>query len=921
MADEKKLIEAINGLSDEIRELRGEKASITPERSSRMSTEDLSASIKGREKLIELIEAEAKAEKNRNKQIELANELEEEREELRKENLALERKELEQKFKNEKINKEQYLAGKRKIDQDEKSIKIEKQLRVEADQTIKTTIKETASFLGLTKAIEILNNPLKVLVESMGFLNKASVELAQSGILMFDKFSNSSNILGTFVGQTKTATGAVETLTRYGVGTKEMLQSFGALNESMAAFNDTSEDTQAYLAGNAAVMKNLGVGIQEQGKNWNFLIKSLRMTGVEAGMTTDKLAKAAIGAGITTKKMLQDFGSIGPQLAAQGKKAVDIFIELQKQAKSLGVEVSSLMGTFGSAMDTFEGVAQVTGKFNAVMGGDYLNAMELLNATESERVDIVKRQMDATGKNFDTMSKYEKIAVANALGVKDLNEAQQILGVSTAEMERKKRQEAATQEKLNQFQAQAVEIGIKLASVFQVLMGAVMPFVKAISYVADGLLWLNDKGRGIPGIIVVGSLLAMALSTLNAKLTATGVGFFRTKISILGMKDSLMAAGVAAKKWALETFTMKNVTESFNAAAIKAKWAAFSLKGVLGAPLPIGSWIGGILSLIPLVIMLWQAFHDFSVPHSPTVLWIMGIGIPLGLYAMGRAADINSISLSNLAKSAILIGGAVFLAAYGISKLVESFKGLNGDQIMGATTAIALLGITLVGLVQVFAGLATSGIAQLGVGMIIGLGFAFFEVGAAVAIAAFGMSLFVDSLTKLSKESNAVPTIIALAGGIVAVTAAIGLLGVSITSFAVLGLGVMVGVYLIKKAIESLGEAFAEFPSEKAISFKASTESLTNVLKAAKELKNEDIKPSIELMNTAKSYLEVSNTSKGDDPAVKLLNKIFDIIKTATRNTTGEASSKPTEIILRLENGSIVGKGNMLSGKTAASQK
>ena len=76
-----------------------------------------------------------------------------------------------------------------------------------------------------------------------------------------------------------------------------------------------------------------------------------------------------------------------------------------------------------SQFDTFEGAATAVGRLNGMLGGPYLNSIEMVYATEEERLKTMQQAMQASGRQFKDLSRYEKKAVAAAAGFKSVGDA------------------------------------------------------------------------------------------------------------------------------------------------------------------------------------------------------------------------------------------------------------------------------------------------------------------------------------------------------------------------------------------------------------------------------------------------------------------------------------------------------------------
>ena len=77
--------------------------------------------------------------------------------------------------------------------------------------------------------------------------------------------------------------------------------------------------------------------------------------------------------------------------------------------------------------NTFEGAASAVGKLNAQMGTN-LDAMALLQEEDpAKQVEMLRDAFTATGKSIENMTKFEKMAAAEAMGM-DVDVLQKFLG-------------------------------------------------------------------------------------------------------------------------------------------------------------------------------------------------------------------------------------------------------------------------------------------------------------------------------------------------------------------------------------------------------------------------------------------------------------------------------------------------------------
>ena len=250
------------------------------------------------------------------------------------------------------------------------------------------------------------------------------------------------------------------------------------------------------------------------------------------------------------KKMSADFQGSFKELSKYGAQAEDVFLDLAKQAKATGIEVSTLMG-YAKQFDQFDTAAKSVGRLNAILGGPYLNSIDMLNATEAERIDLLKSSVDAAGVQFDAMNRFEKQAIAAALGM-SVEDASRIMKMSTAEMELQTMEQEALAD-------QAQEVQTMLGQIKSAMMAmaidmrpfvedVVIPMVKGFGKMAKSIGNMVD-GMGNFGkvVSVVSIALAAALVPMaGAVMLATGGLGWPVALAMLAAAGVSVAGGLAA---------------------------------------------------------------------------------------------------------------------------------------------------------------------------------------------------------------------------------------------------------------------------------------------------------------------------------------------------------------------------------------
>ena len=184
----------------------------------------------------------------------------------------------------------------------------------------------------------------------------------------------------------------------------------------------TSEGTRDSIIKTGVALSKLGVSTQDFAKGVQLSTKALGQTGLQAEETQRELVAFAMDIGVAPSKMAADFAAAGPQLAKFGRDGVQAFKDLEKASKITGIEVGRLLA-ITEKFDTFEGAAEQAGKLNAALGGNFVNAMELLTATDPvERFEMIRNSILDTGLAFDDMSYFQRKFFADSMGLQDVGE-------------------------------------------------------------------------------------------------------------------------------------------------------------------------------------------------------------------------------------------------------------------------------------------------------------------------------------------------------------------------------------------------------------------------------------------------------------------------------------------------------------------
>ena len=498
--------------------------------------------------------------------------------------------------------------------------------------------------------------------------------------------------------------------TEFGVGLKEMTDSTIALDKSFAAFSNLNKSLQNDLAGTAAKMVNLGISADEQGKHINEFSRGLGMGAQKASAELYNISVQATRAGVSPQKAIADLGSSFGQLSSNGSKTTKVFVELMKSSKELGIEVSSMLSVVGKGFDTFEGAAEKAGSLNSILGGDYLNSVEMLNATEDERVKLMRDAFQQSGKNFDQLDRFTKKSITAALGFKDEAEARKMLGHVSSEQRLKLQSEEKAQEQLQKAQKQSVDTSRMLQMAFYDLMKIMQPlaesFRRFVTFLAEHRHAVMTVVTAI-GVLYGAFKLLSIVKSIGTLFNLTG-GIFK----IFGMSASL--AGEGAKNG------VEKMGQGIGNAAKSASSAIPVMLAFGGAVALIGIGIGaaawGLSALAKSFKDLNKeqidGFNSALINLSATFIVFIAT---LGLIALSPIGEAAAIALLAIGAAIALIGAGVMLAAVGMSLLVKTIQSLVKDSGAGQIKSVFFdLALGIGALLVAFAGLVAIGATPFG---------------------------------------------------------------------------------------------------------------------------------------------------------------------------------------------------------------
>ena len=584
-----------------------------------------------------------------------------------------------------------------------------------------------------------------------------------------------------------------------GVSMAQTAEAAGALFTGMRQFTEIGPAAQTELIAFTTTMENLGIA---SGATTEFMNNSTTAMGMNVDQSIaaqSELAATGIALGMAPGEMMEGFNQAFPQLAAHGAGAIEVFQGIAAAAKATGASMNTLLGVFGQAMDTFEGTAEVAGRVNAVLGDDLLNSVDLLNASEDERIRMMIEAIELSGRSFESMGRFERRALANAAGISDMAEANRIFGTSLSvfdEQQRKARESGMSQEQLAERAAAATDVMQKFNAIIENLAILVGPIIEGLHSVVNGILEMQ-KSMGaafIPIALVTAALSGFVIRGIGALLGKFGLLSGALKFVTGDFKGLKAALDGTGKKSDIVKDKIEDIADSMkDKLKDKAKETAGSLAGL-----------------------------GDSMEKSGAAAPVAGAGIRNFAAAAATAAP----GIAALGTAGLKLGAAVALVILSITAFVYVF-GLMSEEISNSKPSkLFTLALGMVAL--------AAAAALIGAAIMSGIGAAVFLAGIgmmALAIVALGLALQTIPEGKVTAFAE------------------------FMSSLAQLGnLGAIGPLASVASAVRDITEAIDDLPVSKSIAFNTTLGKLTEFTAAAT---TESVNSAEALVSTIRQVTEV----------------------------------------------------------------
>ena len=210
-------------------------------------------------------------------------------------------------------------------------------------------------------------------------------------------------------------------LAELGIGAEELTKAYGALYRQTTIFTQSTEAQRKNMGATVAMLEKWGVSAESTAKMMQASVTSL---GVSVEVVGDEMAALKSHAELLQVDIaayMQDFAGMTGELAVYDD-AVGTFKNLAAAQKVTGMEMRKIID-LARKFDTFEGAATMAGNLNAALGGNFVNAMDMMVETDPvKRFEMIRDALKDGGVEFENMGYYAKRFYMEQLGLKDVSE-------------------------------------------------------------------------------------------------------------------------------------------------------------------------------------------------------------------------------------------------------------------------------------------------------------------------------------------------------------------------------------------------------------------------------------------------------------------------------------------------------------------
>tara|TARA_Y100000592_G_scaffold28301_1_gene44964 strand:+ start:4048 stop:6456 length:2409 start_codon:yes stop_codon:yes gene_type:complete len=481
----------------------------------------------------------------------------------------------------------------------------------------------------------------------------------------------------------KALTSNAQAMSFFGVTAKDLVSSVNELVPAFTNFTMLNKSEKRSIAETGALLAKTGVSAGDFAQGMQLATKAMGQSADAAAATQRDLGDFATIIGVTPKQMASEFAGASSSLAKFGSDGVRAFKDLAIVSKTTGLAMEKLL-RITEKFDTFEGAAEQAGMLNAALGGNFVNAMDLMTETDpAGRFTMIRDAILDTGLSFDSMSYYQRKFYAQAAGLDDVNDLALLMSGNFDSLAGSQEKSSAEILKLQERTKAFQDIGEKFKTLLMSLIPIFEPLIDKLTSMADYLAKNRDT------VVSFGKALTLIAGLLVGGAIIKNLGAFAMALFkfALGSKAAVPPALLSAKAFGLQALALLGVGAAIGVAAFGFSFLVASFKDLGENGLTAALGIYAVTRSLMTMATSAGSFGVMALPAMKTlgVITLAIVGVSLAIAELVTAFGemfgmINSKSLDSLTKFfAVLTAGTLGLPliSLGLIGMVPSLFGIS----------------------------------------------------------------------------------------------------------------------------------------------------------------------------------------------------------------------------------------------------
>jgi hypothetical protein len=275
----------------------------------------------------------------------------------------------------------------------------------------------TLSTQGLSGAMSMLANAADTIVLKFAGAVKTVFEEAKkldTVTVEFRRTTGASAALASNIGE------LTDRMRLFGIDSAAAGAAIGTLHSSFTGFTQLNQAQQLEIGRTAALLGELGISYSTTAQIFESSTRTLGLSLGETESLLIDLRSTAMALQVPIEQLTRDFTGAENMVAAMGVSGPKAFKDLAAASKATGVEMNTLLG-ITEKFDTFEGAAEAVQGLNAVLGGNYLDSLSMVEETDpTKRFEMIRDAVFAAGHSVESLANsndyYLKKSLAGVMG-------------------------------------------------------------------------------------------------------------------------------------------------------------------------------------------------------------------------------------------------------------------------------------------------------------------------------------------------------------------------------------------------------------------------------------------------------------------------------------------------------------------------